>query len=93
MGVNTRENSFKEGIHIGLKHERTRKKYYLKKGEFKNSKPRCSGCGKTPMKLQGDHGPSFSKDERYERPALYCPICKVIYPRYSVVVSLVGQYQ
>lgn len=93
MNVSTRENSFKEGVHMGLKHTRTRKKYYLKKGKYRNSKMRCSGCDGVPMVLQGNHGPSFPKNKRYERPALYCPRCQVIYPKYSVVVSMVGQYQ
>jgi len=92
QNVSTREKNYKEGIHMGLKHTRTRKKYYLKDGPYRNSKKRCSGCDKPPMKLKGDHGAHFPKKERYEEPCLYCPRCKVVFPKYSVVVSLVGQY-
>lgn len=92
MGKSTRENTFKEGVHIGLKHTRTRTKYYLIEGQDKKTKPKCSGCGKAVMVLKGDKGNHLSSKERYVRPALYCERCKVIYPKYSIVISRVGQY-
>lgn len=93
MNHSTRENSYKEGVHIGLKHTRTRTKYYLVEGTNKRSKKRCSGCNKPVMVLKGDKGNHLSTRDRYVRPALYCETCKVIYPKYSIVISRVGQYE
>jgi len=96
MGRNTRQNSFKKGVHIGLKHTRTRTKYYLKAGPHYNSKMRCSGCDNPVMEIRADHGKysqHAKEGNRYEKPAMYCYHCQVIFPRYAVVVSLVGQYQ
>jgi hypothetical protein len=92
MNKSTRENSFKEGVHIGLKHTRTRTKYYLVKGPYRNSKYRCSGCNNPVMILKGDRGNHLSIEERYVRPALYCNHCKVIFPKYAIIISKVGQY-
>jgi len=48
------------------------------------------------MEIRADHGKysqHAKEGNRYEKPAMYCYHCQVIFPRYAVVVSLVGQYQ
>lgn len=109
MTHSTRESSYKEGTHIGLKHNRTRKKYYLITDPYEiakrkkkktgrdsfdpNARPICSGCDKPTMILEGNRGGHLPKDERYERPARYCYRCEVIFPKYRKVVSTYDQYR
>lgn len=82
---------FKNGVQYGLKHTRTRKKYFLipqtKSQELRNEKRRCSGCKKTVEKLTPDRG--YGADPRHPVIALHCRHCEVIFPAYRKVVSII----
>lgn len=58
-----------------------------------NARPICSGCDKTTILLSGDRGNHLPKEERYEKPARYCPRCEVIFPKYRKVISTYDQYR
>lgn len=90
-GNTTVEPRFKNGVQYGLKHTRTRKKYYLlpqtKAQELRNEKRRCSGCKKPVEKLKPDRG--YGATPRHPTIALHCPRCEVIFPAYRKVVSTI----
>jgi len=90
-GNSTVESRFKDGVQYGLKHTRTRKKYFLipqtKLDIFHNKKRRCSGCSKPVEQLSPDRG--FGADPRRPIIALHCPRCEVIFPAYRQVVSTI----
>lgn len=89
--TSTVEPNFKKGIQYGLKHTRTRKKYFLvpqtKIQELRNEKRRCSGCNKPVEKLTPDRG--YGVTPRHPVIALHCPRCEVIFPAYRKVVSII----
>ena len=83
----TGETRFKAGKQYGLKHIRTRKKYFLLDGPHWNSKKCCSGCKRPVEVLTPDRG--FGAKPRRPRVALHCPRCEVIFPAYRKVVSII----
>lgn len=86
-GVNTRENSFKEGVQMGLKHTRTRKKYTVFFDPHDPSvKGKCSGCKRPVVVLRPDIGETAK--ERRPLVGLYCQHCEVIFPNYRKVCSI-----
>lgn len=88
MSKTTVHRGFKKGEQYGLKHIRTRRKFFLKDGPNWNSKKRCSGCKKPVEKLRPDRG--IHSDNRSPVIALHCPRCEVIFPAYRKVVSIFG---
>ena len=88
MGNSTVQRGFKKGKQYGLKHTRTRKKYFLIDGEYHYSRKRCSGCDQPVEKLRPDRG--ITSDNRNPVIALHCPRCEVIFPAYRKVVSIFG---
>lgn len=87
----TGETRLGKGVQYGLKHTRTRKKYYLlpqtREQKLRNEKRRCSGCKGTLEKLRPDRG--HGHPDRSPTVALHCPRCKVIFPAYQHVVSII----
>jgi hypothetical protein len=87
----TGETRFKRGVQYGLKHIRTRKKYFLlpqtKEQKLRNEKRRCSGCKKTVEALRPDRG--YGHPDRSPTIAMHCPRCEVIFPAYRKVVSII----
>ena len=87
----TGEIQFKKGVQYGLKHTRTRKKYFLipqsKSCKLRNEKRRCSGCKKTVEILKPDRG--HGHPDRSPIIAMHCPRCEVIFPAYRKVISII----
>lgn len=101
MANSTRQNRYKNGVHIGLKHNRTRKGYFLiidpfeiekKTGNFNTkARPICSGCNNPTVSLKPDFG--ITATIRRPEIARYCQYCEVIFPKYRKVVSTYDQYR
>ena len=87
----TVEPRYKKGVHYGLKHNRTRKKYFLLPQTqieiLQHAKRRCSGCKRPVEKLTPDRG--YGANPRHPIIALHCPRCEVIFPAYRKVVSII----
>jgi len=85
----TEEIRFKNGVQYGLKHTRTRKKYFLLPliQKYRKEKRRCSGCKKTVEILRPDRG--YGHPDRSPTIAMHCPRCEVIFPAYRKVISII----
>ena len=89
--TSTGEMRFKDGVQYGLKHTRTRKRYFLipqtKEQQLRNEKRKCSGCKGTVEKLKPDRG--HGHPDRSPTVAMHYSRCEVIFPAYRKVISVI----